>query len=367
MLVQRQERKNGKESDQSLRGLVVVITGASSGIGRATAIAFAQEGSHVVVAARRAKALDHVVRECVGRGGQALAVPTDVTLPEQVDQLARAAIERFGRIDVWINNAAVLMLGRLDVAPMDAFRRVMETNFFGRVYCARTALKHFRTRGEGLIIDVNSVLGRLAQPYASSYVASKFAGRGLVESLREELLDTPGIRVCSVFPAPVDTPIYSHAANFTGRQVRPIWPLYRAATVAKQIVALVRRPKREVFAGRIGSPMSFAHALVPTLTERLVRLVIDGMQIGRAPRAPTFGNLLQPSSELAEVSGGWHRQRHPAQERVAAILVLGLALGVAAVIRSGGIRRTRANNFRLARRYAALSHPAHHRPALQGY
>jgi NAD(P)-dependent dehydrogenase (short-subunit alcohol dehydrogenase family) len=345
----RKQLRNGNDSDHSLRGLVVLITGASSGIGRATSIAFARRGSHVVVAARRAKALDDVVRDCVGWGGQALAVPTDITVPEQVDELVRAAIDRFGRIDVWINNAAVLMLGRLDVVPMDAFRRVMATNFFARVYCTRAALRHFRARKEGVIIDVNSVLGRLAQPYASSYVASKFAGRGLSESLREELLDTPGIRVCSVFPAPVDTPIYSHAANFTARQIRPIWPLYRAMTVAEQIVALVRSPEREVFAGRIGPLMSLVHALMPTLTERLVRSAIDRVQVSRDRRVPTLGNLMHPSSEPAAVSGGWHPHGNASQKWVAVAAILGLSVGLATAIGSGKMKSPK----RLRRRYRA--------------
>lgn len=332
--------RNRNTLNRSLRGLVVVIVGASGGIGRATAAAFAREGSHVVVAARRAEALDDVVRECIRRGGQAIAVPTDITVPGQVDELARAAIDRFGRVDVWINNAAVLMIGRFDAVPMDAFRRVMETNFFGRVYCTRAALSHFRTRGDGIIIDVNSVLGKLAQPYASSYVASKFAGRGFSESLREELLDCPGIRICSIFPAPVDTPIYSNAANFTGRKVRPIWPLYRAATVAEQIVALVRHPKRELFAGRIGRVMSLVHSLSPALTERLVRLAIDRMQVSRSSRAVTVGNLMHSLPEPASVSGSWRDRGHALQRWLAAAALLGLSLGIAASIGSARLRST---------------------------
>lgn len=161
---------------RSLAGKVVIITGASSGIGRATALSFARAGAHVVLAARRANALEQVARECSAFGIDTLVLPTDVSLPEQVDRLANAALEHFGHFDIWVNNAGVLMMGRFEDLPLDAFRRVIETNFFGRVYGTRSALQHFRARGRGVVIDVNSVLGQLAQPYASAYIASKFGG-----------------------------------------------------------------------------------------------------------------------------------------------------------------------------------------------
>lgn len=289
----------------TLMGKVVVITGASSGIGRATAHAFAREGARVVLAARRADALEQVAGECSALGAEALVVPTDVSVPEQVDRLADATLARFGHIDVWVNNAAVLMMGRFEDLPLDALRRVMETNFFGRVYGTRTALRHFRTRGRGVIIDVNSVLGRVVQPYASAYVASKFAVRGLIQSLRTELFDSPNIHVCSVLPAPIDTPIYKEAANYTGREIRAMWPVYDPQIVARAILRQAVHPRRQVIAGNLGRALALLHDFSPALTGRLAQVAVNLIQIGKKEVPPTIGNLDEPALGLGSVKDGW--------------------------------------------------------------
>ena len=130
---------------------VVVITGASSGIGRATAHAFAKQGASVVLAARRADMLHEVARECVSHGGNALVVPTDTTQEDQVENLAAQALDQFGRIDVWFNNAGVGVFGRFEDVPSDVWRRVIETNVFGYVYGAKDAMRQFRAQGYGVM------------------------------------------------------------------------------------------------------------------------------------------------------------------------------------------------------------------------
>jgi NAD(P)-dependent dehydrogenase (short-subunit alcohol dehydrogenase family) len=293
-----------------LQDAVVVITGASSGIGRATALRMAQRGATVVVAARREEPLQEVAEECEREGAQSLAVPTDVTSEEAVAALARTAMERFGRIDVWINNAAVSLFARFEDAPPEAFRRVIETNLFGYVYGARAVLRYFRQRGRGVLINNASVYGVVGAPYLSAYITTKFAVRGLSECVRLELRDTPGIHVCTILPASIDTPIFQHAANYTGRAIKPLRPVYPAEKVADAMVQCAMYPRREVIVGNAGRGMALLHALAPPVYERLsVRQVeTDHFQHRAVPHSP--GNLFQPMDEGTGVSGGWRTSSH---------------------------------------------------------
>jgi NAD(P)-dependent dehydrogenase (short-subunit alcohol dehydrogenase family) len=195
---------------------VVVITGASSGMGRATALAFAQQRARLVLAARGVEALERVVAQCARMGAQAIAVPTDVTDAKAVRALAGAALRRFGGIDVWINNVGVGAVGRFEATPMEAHRRVVEANLLGHMHGAHAVLPHFRSQRSGVLINMISLGGWVATPYAGAYTASKFGLRGFSASLRQELARHRDIHVCGVFPAIVDTPGLEHGAHVTG-------------------------------------------------------------------------------------------------------------------------------------------------------
>jgi NADP-dependent 3-hydroxy acid dehydrogenase YdfG len=171
---------------RSLRGAVVVITGASSGIGRAAAHGFAREGAQLVLAARARSPLEDVAQEC---GGEPVVAPTDVRDEEAVQVLAARAVERFGRIDVWVNGAGVMVYGRFEDIPADVFRQVIETNVLGQVHGARAALAEFRRRGEGVLINMSSVWGRVTTPAVSPYVTSKFAVRAFSAAVRGSASD----------------------------------------------------------------------------------------------------------------------------------------------------------------------------------
>lgn len=291
-----------------LRGATVVVTGASSGIGRETARAFAAKGANVVVAARRAEPLREVAAECEGLGVGALAVPTDVTDAAAVEELARRATARFGRIDVWVNNAAVGLFARFEEAPLDDYRRVIETNLFGYVYGARAVLPIFRRQGSGVLVNVASMLGRTSGPYVSAYVASKHAIQGLGMSLRQELaLDkAKDIHVCTVMPATIDTPFFGHAANYTGRAVKAMPPVYPVERVAERIVRLAKRPRREVFVGNSGRLLQLQFFLAPGLAEKQAAAMVDKLHLAQDQAAPaTSGNLFAPTPEGTTAGGGW--------------------------------------------------------------
>lgn len=289
------------------RRLVVVITGASSGIGRATAHAFARRGAAVALAARRAEMLDEVARECRELGGEALAVPTDVTREDEVEALGRRTLERFGRIDVWFNNAGVGIFGRFEDLPSDAWRRVIETNLFGYVHGAKVALRQFRRQGHGVLIQNASIVGRTAKPDSTAYAASKFAIRGFSEALRMELLDQPGIQVCTILPSVIDTPFFQHAANYSGQRVRAAPPVYPPEKVAETVVGLALRPRAEVVIGGFGKLASVLKPLAPWLGTRLTGRALHAGFLAEEPSPETTGALFAPMRDGRAATGGWRQ------------------------------------------------------------
>ena len=287
---------------------VVIITGASTGIGRAAALKFAPQGATVVVSGRREQALQRLAEHCEKLGGRALAIPADVTDQEAIKSLARQVIETFGRIDVWVNNAAVTLFARIEEAPYEAYRKVIETNLFGYIHGARAVLPYFRKQGSGTLINVSSVVGKLGSPFVSAYTTSKFGIVGLSESLRMELQDAPDIHICTVLPASIDTPLFQHAANFMGRAVKPLEPIYSADQVANAIVDLARRPRREIMVGNAGRMQALMHAIAPDLTERIYAKQVEKNHFQDKPAPESPGNLFNPMEEYESVSGGWRME-----------------------------------------------------------
>ncbi|MFD1505721.1 SDR family NAD(P)-dependent oxidoreductase [Georgenia yuyongxinii] len=313
-----------------IKGSVVVITGASSGIGRAAALRFAKEGADVVLAARRAEALTALAAECEKAGVRALAVPTDVSDVAAVDQLAERAVAVFGRIDVWLNDAAVGVYARFDDIPPADFQRVIDVNVMGYVNGARAALRQMRRQGRGVLINVASVVAEIPQPWSTAYTVSKAAVRALSLALRTELrLDgDKRIHVCTVLPATVDTPWYQHAANYTGHRVGTVPPVYGADRVARAIVDLARSPQREVTVGAIGKAAAWQHRAAPRAVEATFGTLTDKRSIRRSRRAaPSSGNLYRPSADpgTAAVSGGWGGGRKTAVRRLASVGALAAA------------------------------------------
>lgn len=316
-----------------LRDSVVVITGASSGIGRATALAFAERGAAVVVAARRREPLAGLVRECEERGGRALAVPVDTTDEQAVRDLARRAAEAFGRIDVWVNNAAVYLLARLEDAPMAEVRRVVDTNLFGYLYGIRAALPYMRDQGGGVLINNASMFGVLAAPYVGAYAIAKHGVRGMGMTLRQELAlsGAKGVHVCTVMPATIDTPFFAHTGNLTGRVAKAFPPVYPPERVARTIVNLTRFPRREVYVGNAARIMAYQYRMAPGLTERMLAEMAERAHFaGDRAQEPTSGNLFEPMPEGTRADGGWEGRRRVVVRR--ALTAAGCAAATAALL-----------------------------------
>ncbi len=229
-----------------IHDLVVLVTGASSGIGRATAEQLARPGARLVLASRSAPALAEVERDCARQGATVLVVPTDVADTAAVVALFAAAVERFGRVDAVVHAAAVVAYGRLEDVPDEVFDHALNVNLIGTARVARTALRLFRDQGGGRLVLVGSLLGKIATPYMSSYVAGKWGVHGLVRTLQIEARQTPGVDISLVSPGGVDTPVYAQAGSYTGRIGRPPPPVDPPEKVARAVVRAIGRPRRAV-------------------------------------------------------------------------------------------------------------------------
>jgi len=293
---------------RDLRDAVVVVSGASSGVGRAAALAFAELGASVVVAARGPDALAEVADACRARGVAALAVPGDVADAAAVDELGARAVATFGRIDVWVEAAAVLLAGRFGEEPVDEVERLVATNVLGSVHGARTALRQFRRQGHGTLVLVSSVLGVVQNPVVPVYVMSKFAVRGLGLSLRHLVAQEPGIAVTVVLPGPIDTPMFERAANHTGFGLRSVPPAIAPERVAAAVVSAARRPRRQVPVGFTARAILLADRVAPRLTEWTVARVSASLLVRREPVPDTSGAVLEPGRP-ARPHGPWRRSR----------------------------------------------------------
>ena len=314
-----------------MRNRVVVITGASSGFGRGAALKFAENGAKVVVAARRKRLLKQVADEIREAGGQAMVVETDVSSSSEVEALAEKAIAKFGKIDVWVNNAGVGTVARFDETPLDEHEQVIQTNLMGTIYGSYVALQQFRERGRGVLINVSSFAGKVAAPYLSSYSASKFGVRGLGMALREELEQNAedGIHVCTVMPVSFDTPFFEHAANHSGKPVQPIPPVYDPQKVVDVIYSLVRDPEDEVVVGPAGKLASFGERIAPRWVRRHMGKTAHKAQMQQKESASDkSGSVFKPAKGGDDVYGGW---KDDGGSKLATALGLAVPIGMGAV------------------------------------
>lgn len=292
---------------REIRDSVVVITGASSGIGRATALEFAREGAQLVLAARNKGALKDAAEECEDLGAKTLVVQADVADEDQVERLARKAVDKFDRIDVWVNNAGVGLYSRLEDTPREAYYRLLDTNLMGVIHGSRCAVRQFRRQNSGVLINVSSVASVGRFPYNTYYTISKAGVSSLGDSLRRELLDT-GIDVCTVLPASTDTPFFQHAANFAGRAVQPMGSIDPPEKVAREIVEAARNPKANVMVSKQGYALGTLSIAAPALFDRAARKMTEKGHFQDKPQADTFGNVLK-SVPPYDINGGWRERK----------------------------------------------------------
>ena len=331
----------------------VVITGASSGFGREAAILMGRRGANLVLAARDEGALKEVAALVERDGGHALVVPTDVADWPQVGRLAAAAVERFGRIDTWVNDAGVGIAGSVEEVEVAEIDRLIRVNLMGMIHGVKAALPHMKRQGAGAFINIGSVAGVRSFPLQAAYSASKHGVKGFTEALRLELQREPGeYHVTYIAPTAINTPFFRDARSKygTGTELAPPPPVYDPEVVAESIVFAAEHPRRDIFVGGGAKLFDVLQRVSPTLVDWMLtrggKIFKD--QVSDRPAGPD--NLFRPPPGPRSIRGTHAEKAHPTSyytkvfewhpERKA--LALGFAaLGVIALIRAAGRPRRR--------------------------
>jgi short-subunit dehydrogenase len=311
---------------------VIVITGASSGIGLTTARMAAQRGAKVVFCARNEEALLEIERELQAQGYRAHAVRADVANPAEVERLAERAVATFGRIDTWVNNAAVAIYGELLDVSLEDQRQLFEIDFWGVVHGSRVAVQRMRDSG-GALINVGSVLSDIAFPLQGIYSAAKHAVQGYTDALRVELAhDKIPVSVTLIKPAAINTPYPQHAKNYLEKEPKNAPPYYAPETVAEAILHAASHSEHELFVGGAGKMFSAGQKLAPGLMDRLLSGTMFSSQKQAEDARPRRDNLYGPGEDRRERGEGelytFERSAYTRASRSSAMAVM-LMVGVA--------------------------------------
>lgn len=312
---------------KELKDLVVVITGASSGVGKAMALEFASYGTKLILGARRKEALDELVAECKESGSIAQGIVTDMRVSQDVQVLAKAAYEFGGSIDVWINNAGVLAAGALDETPAIINENVIRTNLLGYMNGAQEALPYFKIQKHGILINNISIGGWFPVPYATAYSASKFGLRGFSEALKGELSDYPDIHVVDIYPGFLDTPGIQHAANYTGKVLKPAPPVSDPREVARAVIKLVQQPQSSKTIGISSAFLRLSYAAFPHLTRTITGMVIRKYLSQADEIDHTSGNVLKTVDFGTGIDGGWRLKKVPREAKYGLMLLAAITAG----------------------------------------
>jgi NAD(P)-dependent dehydrogenase (short-subunit alcohol dehydrogenase family) len=264
---------------------VVAIMGASSGIGRETALQFAKQGAKLIVSARTEAGLQTLVEEITQLGGTASYVVADVTVFDQVKAVADQAVQRYGRLDTWVHVAAVNLYATFEDTTVEEFERVLNVNLVGQIYGAKAALPYLKREGQGALIHVSSVEARRAFPYHSAYSAAKHGIDGFLEALRVELVhEKVPVSVTNVMPASINTPLFNKSRTKLGVKPQGLPPFYQPESVAEAILFVSEHPRREIVVGGAGQTMLVLQRVSPVLMDTLLNAIGFQLQQTKEPK-----------------------------------------------------------------------------------
>jgi NAD(P)-dependent dehydrogenase (short-subunit alcohol dehydrogenase family) len=292
---------------------VVAVVGASSGIGRETALQFAKQRAKVVVSARSESGLASLVDEISDFGGEAIAIPADVSVFEQVQKVADKAVEYYGHLDTWVHTAATAIIAPFDQVTPDEFKRVIDVNLMGQVYGAMAALPHLIREGRGALIHISSVEAHRSMPLQSSYAASKHGIEGFLDSLRVELQhEGIPISVTNVMPSTINTPFYNKALTKLGVKPTGVPPYYQPSLVAEAILHVAQNPTRDIIVGDVGRFLDLLQKLSPELTDTLLKFIaVTGQRTNTIKSETDPHNLFEPIEGYDKTTGDFSNQTIP--------------------------------------------------------
>jgi NAD(P)-dependent dehydrogenase (short-subunit alcohol dehydrogenase family) len=287
---------------------VVVVVGATSGIGKAAALRFAEKGARVVAAGRSQEALDSLVEEILIKGGTAVGVKTDITDYEQVKSLAEQAVQNYGRIDTWVNVAAVSLYATFEKTEPEEFEQLIHTNLLGQIYGAKAALPHLKMNG-GALVQIGSIESKRSFPYHSAYAAAKQGIVGFIDSLRLELQKegTP-VSVTTIMPASINTPFFDKALTRLGVKPRPLPPVYKPELVADAIVYAAQKPVREIVVGGAGKAFVTLQAVSPRMADAVLqRVAFEGQRTNQPKTEHSPNNIYEHAEGFDTVKGSFRK------------------------------------------------------------
>lgn len=328
------------EQQQTSKPQVVVVTGASAGVGRATVREFARRGAHIGLLARGQEGLEAAAREVELAGGKALALPVDMADAEAVERAASAVEEAFGSIDIWINNAMVTIFAPFKEITAEEFRRVTEVTYLGNVHGTMAALKRMLVRDHGIIIQVSSALAYRSIPLQSAYCGAKHAITGFTDSLRSELLhDKSNVRITAVQLPAMNTPQFGWARNRMPNLPQPVPPIFEPEVAARAIVWATEHDRRQIAVGAPTVLAELAQTLAPGLTDRYLGVTsYRGQQIpGEADDGDRPDNLFTPVGGDPGAHGRFSDRAHSRSTELWAVehrngLMLGICASIGALL-----------------------------------
>lgn len=328
--------KNKNTYRNRLEDRVVVITGASSGVGRAAVEAFAQEGCIIVAVARGKKGIDEVLDYCRGLGIQAIGVSADVSISEDVDNIVEKALALTGKIDIWVNNAGVMASGKFEEIPMEIHQQVLKTNLFGYMHGAYNAIKIFKSQEHGILINNISIGGFMPAPYSAVYSGSKSGIRGMMECLQGEISNRKDIHICNLYPQLQNSTGNLHSAKYSGFDMKIPFIASDPLDTAATMVNLALHPKKDVFPDFRATAITNIYRLIPKLVINAASAAVRMKMKDNTTKNDDPGNVLTNSKEPLRIHGKLHVKK---SKNFSFAIFAGLAFGAGLLLTSSKFKR----------------------------